>query len=384
MNITESLHNLTAYIESEQFKGYDPYDTLNSWIPFHWFGRYVQALSIQFQKRNPINIRSVLGIRKDFNPKGMGLLLHAYTLLWQNDQSGEHRATMDFLFNWLHENYSKNYSGYCWGYNFTWANPDKVLKPFHPSVVVTSFVAKGIYAYYLATGKEKAKEVLKSCSEFILHDLPITETEDGICFSYTDVKKDCCYNASVLGAEILAKVYSITKEELLKEKTLKAVDFAIHHQHPDGHWKYSLDVDTGKERSQIDFHQGYIIQSLFEIKKDLSLNDERIENAIRKGLDFYFHEQFSKEGRSLWRLPKEYPVDIHNQSQGIITFALCKEYSEPYLKFAETIATYTIANMQHRSGYFYYRKFRTHTHKIPYMRWSQAWIMLALIMLKQE
>jgi hypothetical protein len=312
----------------------------------------------------------------------MGLLLHAYTLLWQKDPRNELRATMDFLFKWLCENKSEGYNRYCWGYNFKWANPDKVLKSYHPSIVVTSFVAKGIYAYYLATGNEEAKEVLRSCCDFILHDLPITDTEHGICFSYTDVKKDCCYNASVLGAEILAKAYSITREEELKTKSLQAVDFILFHQQPDGHWNYSIDMINGKERTQIDFHQGYIIQSLFEIKNVLSLDDFRIENAIRKGLAFYFKEQFLKNGRSLWRIPKEYPVDIHNQSQGIITFAMCKDYSEEYFNFAGTIASYTISNMQHKNGYFYYQMFKTHTHQIPYIRWSQAWIMLALVILK--
>ena len=59
-------------------------------------------------------------------------------------------------------------------------------------------------------------QVLKSIQNYILEDIPLTTTNEGICFSYTDYEVDCCYNASMLGAEILSMIYSITKEEKLK------------------------------------------------------------------------------------------------------------------------------------------------------------------------
>jgi hypothetical protein len=71
-------------------------------------------------------------------------------------------------------------------------------------------------------------------------------------------------------------------------------------------------------------------------------------------------------------------VDIHNQAQGIITFAQLKDYHPEYLDFAHIIARWTIENMQDRSGYFYYRKYPLFTNKIPYIRWSQGWMMVAL------
>jgi len=48
-----ALDKLQAYIECEQFKGYDPYDTLNSPVPFKYFGKLIPVLALQFQKRNP-------------------------------------------------------------------------------------------------------------------------------------------------------------------------------------------------------------------------------------------------------------------------------------------------------------------------------------------
>ena len=36
--IEDRLNKLINWCENQEFKGYDPYDTLNSWMPFHWFG----------------------------------------------------------------------------------------------------------------------------------------------------------------------------------------------------------------------------------------------------------------------------------------------------------------------------------------------------------
>jgi len=78
---------------------------------------------------------------------------------------------------------------------------------------------------------------------------------------------------------------------------------------------------------------------------------------------------------------KNYPIEIHNQSQGIITFNKLREYDSLYEPFAYKIAEWTIKNMQTESGYFIYHKNRLFDIKIPYMRWSQAWMFLALVSL---
>jgi rhamnogalacturonyl hydrolase YesR len=376
---TDSLNSLRAYVEKEGFRGYDPYDTLNSPLPFGLFGNFGKVAAIQLQKRNPVNIRPLLGIRKEFNPKAIGLFLYSYSLLYKKNPDQAMLEKMNFFFDWLSHNYTKGYSGHCWGYNFVWASRQKTLERFHPSVVVTSFVCKGIYQYYLATGDKRAVEILGSASKYILNDLPISETKDGICFSYTDVIKDCCYNASLLGAEVLAMLFSITGEKRLKEMAMSATDFVVAHQHDDGHWNYDIDLSSGKEKKQIDFHQGYVIDSISEVMKHCDAGNLKYDGAVRNGLDFYFKNQFAEEGRSYWRIPKKYPVEIHNQSQGIITFTRAAKYDPAYLPFAKAIADFTIDQMQDKtSGHFYYRLLPQYKITTPFMRWSQAWMMLAL------
>lgn len=358
--------------------GYDPYDTLKSRIPFRRFGKWAPILAIQFQKRNPLNIRPWLGISKDYNPKAIGLLLQAYAFLSEFDDERDYSKQIEFLLDLLSRNISKGYSGPCWGYNFDWASPEMYLDAFTPSLVVTGFVGKGLFELYRLTGNELAAELLVESCQFILEDLPITYTDYGLCFSYTPIKQNCCYNANLVGAEILAKAFAITQDESYRDLARRALDFTVHHQHLDGHWKYNIHLHTGRERHQIDFHQGYVIESMMEIMCHAELQEDRYLDSLVKGADFYKSHQFFFNGRSKWRLPRVWPVDIHSQSQGIITLSKLGEIDCGYPYFAKTIANWTIENMQDPSGYFYYRKYRFLKNKIPYMRWAQAWMMLAL------
>ncbi len=381
--IRDALKKLRAYVETERFRGYDPYDALNGSFDFSRFGRWAPILVIQVQKRNPINIRPQLGIEKGINPKALGLLLYAYTQLYELEKSDEclasaYREQAHAIFEQLTEHISKGYSGACWGYNFDWASPVKYLPAYTPSVVVTAFVCKGLFKYYMATQDEGARTLLLSACDFILEDLPRTETREGICFSYTPAMRDCCYNASLLGAEVLARAYALTNNDELLEWAVKASDFVIERQHTDGHWKYSLDVKTGSERDQVDFHQGFVLDSLRDVIRYGGLNAPRVERALARGVAFYKARQFKENGRSLWRLPRKWPVDIHHQAQGIITFSKLNHLDPSYGPFAARIARWTVANMQDRRGYFYYRKGRMWVNKISYMRWAQAWMMVAL------
>ena len=378
VNIQESFHKLLVYIETENFQGYDPYDTLNSLIPFKLLGKWSAAIATQIQKRNPINIRPLLWIKKGINPKAFGLFLQAYSILFKKTNNIEYLQKADYFFNWLSNNYTSGYSGKCWGYNFPWANPIHYYESFTPSSVVTSFVIRGIWDYYLLTNNEKAKEIILSASRFILKDLPVTEEDNGICFSYTPLQKDLCFNSSLLAAEILARAYVVCEEDELKDRVINAVNWVIGHQKEDGKWNYSIDPITRKQREQIDFHQGFILESIFNIKKLLQYDDDKWEASLVIGMQFYEEKQFFSNGVSLWRLPRRFPVDIHNQAQGIITFVKLNEYYPNSKEFASTIANWTINNMQAKDGHFYYRNLKFYKHKISYIRWSNAWMFLAL------
>jgi hypothetical protein len=376
--VLKTIEMLEQYISKQEFKGYDPYDTLNSWIPFHWAGKWGPPIAIQFQKRNPINIRPLIGIKKGYNPKGMGLLLKSYSLLYYHSKNEDYLQKANWIYAWLLNNYSTGFSGMCWGYNFDWASPGDFIPAYTPSVVATSFVVDGLYEYYKLTKTPKAKEAILSAAKYICKDIKITTFPQGKSYSYTHISEGCCYNASLLAAEILAKADKINNRNDHSENINLAIDFVLSKQKTEGEWWYSYNPKTNSERKQIDFHQGFVLVSLYNLNRLLSTPRKDVDDSIKLGLQYYRKNQFFENGQSLWRIPKKWPVDIHNQSQGIITFTKLEEFNGDYGDYAKTIAEWTIKNMQSPHGFFYYRKNRILTNRIPYMRWSQAWMLLAL------
>ena len=388
-HIYASINKLVDYIENENFKGYDPYDTLNSWIPFNWLGRWGEVLAIQFQKINPINIRPLIGVKKNTSTKGAGLLLLGMINLYRKTHNEHLLQQIENLKNWIISNQQVFQENYCWGYDYNYTTRGERVKKGFPTVVHHSYILKALFDYYIFVNKDdEILSLLKNGSKFILNSIPMQHHKEGISFGYNPKATNCCINASLHAAQCLAYEFYFTGEKKLFEIIVEAVNFVVAMQKGDGVWSYSFSFNDNEiienERIQIDFHQGFVLESIYEIKKMINYTQESWEDAIKKGLIFYKNNQFYKNGSSLWRIPRVFPVDIHNQSQGIITFSLLKNYDTKYLDFAYTIANWTIENMQDVKGYFYYRKFKNYTNKISYMRWSQAWMLLALSSLVVE
>jgi len=372
-----TLRRLLDYIDHKGWEGYDPYDALNSLPLLKLPNKWLRVAPTVFFRLSPINFRKLFLVKKGINPKAMGLLLSSYSLL--------HRMKIvpslenaDRIFDWLCQNAAAGYSGNGWGYNFPWQSRDRLLERGIPTIVNTSFIGHGILDYYDRSGNQKALEVARSSCEFFLKDLNIRETKEGICFSYSPVENNMVHNANALGASLLARVSSYTQEKTLLEWAKKSFDFTLHHQQENGLWAYSIYPETGHVRVQTDWHQGFILDSLMWFISAADPADERYKKALIKGAEFY-KSQFTEHGMSYWRAPKMWPADIHNQAQGIITFAKLEEFLPGSIQTSERIARWTMDNMWNKKkGFFYYQKWPLYTNRIAYFRWAQAWMLLAL------
>ena len=376
--ILDIIKKMDIYIEKCEYRGYDPYDALTSPLKLQRFGKYIPLLTMQALKRLPINVRPLLGIKKDYNPKGLGLLLLSYCNLYEKLGERKYEEKCHHLFNIICKLNSPNYKGIGWGYNFPWSSSEKYLEPYTPSSVVTGFIIRGILKYALVFDSPAARSVIHDAAEFIDNHIPLIEDDTGICFSYTPVQTDICYNASLLAAEILAASYFFSKCEEKRKKIQKAIEFVVHRQLDNGCWHYSENIKQKTVRKQIDFHQGYIIDSIQNLISLCELQSQEFDKAIQRGVQFYAREQFEEDGKPMYRLPKRYPVDVHNLSQGIISLNKFKRHSPEIPPTLSKVVQWGIKHMFSDRGYFYYRKNKLFTNKIAYMRWSQAWMFLAL------
>ncbi len=151
----------------------------------------------------------------------------------------------------------------------------------------------------------------------------------------------------------------------------------ITNQDSSGMWPYAYQSKNNLfPKDIIDWHQGFIIDCLIDcIQVDSFFN--QFKSNITSGLKFYKDELFFNNGMSKYRYGRKYPVDIHNQAQGIITFSKAASIDPSYLDFAERILDWTVENMYDNKGFFYYQKWPLVTNKSFFIRWSHAWMILA-------
>jgi hypothetical protein len=374
-HIRQSFQKLLHYCEKKEFKGYDPYDGLNSKLfqslPLIPKIRFCRLAWIQFFKRSPINFRKLVGIKPAYNPKAIGLFLSAYVIMYKRERKPSQLKQINHFIKQLEELESKGYSGSCWGYHFDWESRAFFQPKFTPTIVASSFIANALLDAYEITGDQTLLTKARSTCDFILKDLNRTVfNENEFAFSHSPLDHSVVYNASLLGAKLLARVYYFTKEIALVNVAKSVVTYCCNQQKTDGSWSYG----TLPFHQWVDnFHTGYNLECLADYTK--FSGDKTYEPFIEKGFQYYINTFFTNEGVPKYYNNKTYPIDIHAPAQLMITLEKLDRFTTHKEKL-DQVLSWTIANMQDKKGYFYYQIGKRYLSKIPYMRWSQAWMLL--------
>ncbi len=380
--LADALLRLEQRIHADAYRGYDPYDALTSplfKLPILRQQKTLRWGAQQVLKRLPINVRPLLFIPKGYNPVTLGLALHAYTLL--RDVFPEKAPFYDersaFCLSELERLQSKGYSGACWGYDFDWEARYARIPAYTPTVVATGFITNALFEYYRRTKNPQAFRLCKSATQFVLHDLQRTWFDGMFCFSYSPLDRQVVLNATLKGARLLAQVYSVTKQAHLLEEAKKTVAFVVSKQQSSGAWSYS----QGDARTWADnFHTGYVLDCLDEV---IQCSGENTFSAcLQKGFAYYEANFFVEDIDGL--MPKYYdyalyPIDATAGAQSILTLTRFGK-----LESALKVATWLCKHLQRTDGHFAYQKHRYYLNAIPYMRWSSAWMYLALAFLLRE
>lgn len=375
-----AFNKLKTYCENQEFKGWDPYDGLNSKVfqstPLKKW-RFARLAWIQAFKRNPLNLRSVLLVPKQYNSKGIGLFLSAYCNLYKIAELGNNSfgtkheilKQINFLANLLITLKSRGYSGACWGYNFDWQNRVFFQPKYTPTIVVTSFCAEALFDAYEITKNESYLNCALSACDFITKDLNRSILEDNkFIFSYSPLDNSRCYNASLLGAKLLSMGYHYTKNkswlDLAKRATLTIID----KQSNDGSWIYG----EHKVQTWIDsFHTGFNLECIWKVAN--FTETKSFLHSFDRGLNYYLDNFFLDDKIPKYFHNKLHPIDTHSPAQLIITLSHTNKLKENK-KLVENVLNWTIDNMQNNDGAFKYQLKKGISSNIPYIRWAQAWM----------
>jgi hypothetical protein len=397
-SIRETVLKLLAYCQANDWAGYDPYDATNS----EFFRilplldrRLPRLVLTQLLKRSPINFRRLLMVPKTQNPKGLALFLMAFLKLRKlgllesddliqlmiqkliglrspvsliNPLSREPCAVSRAPF----VNPINPY--FCWGYSFPWQTRTIVVPRFAPNLVCTTFVANALLDAYEVSGETSCLDMATSAAEYILNELYWTEGESTACYSYPiPTSRGRVHNANFLGAALLCRVFRHCGREEFLDSALKVARYSASQQQDDGSWYYG---EHSTQRWIDNFHTGYNLCGLKSIGRYADTLE--FESNIQRGFEFYRNHFFREDGAPKYFHDRTYPIDIHSVAQSIITLTAFKEFDENSAGLAQTVFRWTMANMWDEKGYFYYRVLSLLKVRISYMRWTQAWMLLAL------
>ena len=375
---------LWKWCRAQGLAGYDPFDGLNSRLfqstPLRR-SRAARLAWIQFHKRSPVNFRSLVGVPRERNAKAIALFALAALADFRRNPTKENEIEARELLDDLIWMSLKGFKGACWGYNFDWQSRSFFVPRGTPTIVPTAFAARALCEAAEVLSREEYLPFARTICDFILNDLNRSEeTSEELCFSYSPLDRTRVFNASLLAGEVLTTVGKLLREESLIRLGERAALYVVRRQQKDGSWTYGTD---SYQSWSDNFHTAYILDSLSRISRADQGASPDFSSALRRGYDFWIERFFLTNGWPKYFPDKLYPVDIHSAASAIIALVELRGRFPNTLMLAEKIADWAIQNLRDEAGFFFYQQRRFFKVRIPYMRWSEAWMMYALARLRE-
>ena len=374
--IYQAIERLLHWLEENDFRGYDTFDGLNAKLlrPLTFETKFLRTVLLQGVRRFPLNLRPVLGISKEHSSKGMGFLARGFIRLHEATGDPAWAAKAKTALQWLTERQSSGYSGACWGNHFDYQSRGFYLPKGVPTVVWTSLIGHAFCDAYEHFQQAQYLEVAVSACEHIVRDLKTFPDGKGVCIAYVPGMDARVHNANTLGASLLARTYSHTRNESYFDLARKSIQYTAQHQRADSSWYYGENANL----HWIDnFHTGYVLDCFKHYHQ--STGDDSFDRNMMSGYEYWKQTFFLADGTPRYYDRKTLPLDIQCSSQAIDTLVFFHDRDPESLQLAIDVAEWTIAHMQDDSGYFYYRRYSPRiVNKTPTLHWGQATMLCAL------
>lgn len=377
--LERSIGAVAAWIEENDYQGYDPGDGLNSFLrPLAFGNSLLERILLQFVWKAPVNVRPFIGIRPSHSTKGRGYMAAGYWMLHRLTGESSRKDKAIACLDWLVANSAKDHIGFAWGNHFDFVTRRGCLPAGTPIVVWTALIGLAFLAAYEETNDDRWLDVVRGVSLWIL-SVPREKTATGTCLSYVPFAQSSIHNSNMLGAAVLASAWQHLRDQELLDVANSAMLYSCARQREDGSWWYGEEV----KYHWIDgFHTGYNLDGL---KRHIdATGDEILRPHLRRGLAYFKNVFFKDDGRPCYYHNKLYPIDIQCAAQAIETLAFCSTEDPSCLDLSVKVAKWTIDNMQDQSGFFYFRQYPLIKSKTPYIHWGQATMFKALVTLLEK
>ena len=343
--------------------------------------RAARLIWTQLFKRSPINLRGLARVPVGKNAKGTALFALAALANFRRTRTKQAETAARALLDDLLAARLAGWSGAAWGYNFDWQGRAFFAPRGTPTVVPTAFAARALVEATRAFADDAYLQVARTACDFILNDLNRSEeTNAEVCFSYSPLDQTRVFNASLLAAETLASVGTLTREDNLCDWAARAARYVVKHQREDGSWAYGAD---SYQSWSDNFHTAFILTSLSRIMASRVAYHDEFAGATKRGYEFWRERFFLANGWPKYYHDRLYPADAHAAGAAIIALLELQAIDHGAPELAEKIAGWAVRTLRDPRGFFYYQRRRFYTVRTPYMRWSQAWMLYALARLME-
>jgi len=378
----EWLGELEAWLAAHGTKGFDPFD-----IKAHPRIRALQERPFLRKASTvlcdvfPQASRRLLGIAPTENPKTHALLAIGRLRIHQiTGDAAPLEAALAHL-QWLRDHAWTGSSGLCWGYPFAVKGAGVDIPTRSPVAVVSAIAGEAFLLANHITGAPEHLEAAQSIARHFMEDIPrVGETERSFCFTYGLADVRAVHNANLLVAQHLLDVAVATDDETMARVALRAVQFTLDAQRPDGAFPYGAMLPGSRQEAALmalvdHHHTGFVLRSLTAI--NVHAQSAVIKDALKRGYAFY-RTLLDSSG-----MPRGehgvYPVDIHACAEAILCHATLEKDFMGARHQSILALRWAWAYMRDpKDGAPYYRKYKGFTSKMAYPRWGVAWMYRAL------
>ena len=384
--ILNLAQQLTMALRKDGWKGYDPYDALTSPFLRRVRSKWGRIAATQLLRYSPVNFRAFLGIKKGLNPKAMGLLIRALVRLHSQTGRDEYLGDVQNLLGLMIKAKVQQgaHGATGWGYNFSWQSRVLFCDEYAPNIQTTIIVAHALYevidaGLFSPARLESLQELFFAATGYLLMDqMLLFEDEHTAILDYFLGAGAVSINIQAQAAWNLLRAYELSGNDRCFELARKLIRFVESRQSPDGSWPYGVASCQGFIDN---FHTGFILESLYECRKICpNLVDEAV---LGRGYRFYLDNFFCADGAVKYYHDRLYPIDAHALAQTIITVWKLAAYDERSDFLLNRTINWTLENF-YSGQTFYYQKWPLYTNKIPYLRWVQAWMLYAFVVILEE
>ena len=362
-----SIERLCAWVEAHDYRAYDPGDGNSSFFHALTFNNLLlERLLQQAVYRAPCNLRPWIGIRPHVSTKGMGYMAWGYVRMFADTGEVRYQERAVFCLRWLMEHRSPGFADHCWGNHFSFSSRAGKIPALAPTIVWSSLIGQAFVAAYETFEDSQYLEVAASICRWIL-TLPREQTDCGLCLSYVAFEQSSIHNSNMLGAALLARTGTLTKNEQALMLAREAMLYSCSRQLPNGAWWYA---EQPKYQWVDNFHTGYNLVSLKHYID--ATGDETWRKNLQDGLRFYKSNFFEDNGCPKYYHNRRYPIDIQCAGQSVETLAVFSEVDPSCLDLAVKAALWIIENMQDHDGHFYYRIYPLLKAKTAMLHWGQG------------